>query len=272
MTDETELAPSEASDDVVQADEAEQAEAIDESGQDDSQPSEGEDPEDKSPSKVRRERRKAEMERIRAENAELQEKYNRAQERLRRIDEAANSSQPPKESDFPTYEEYQAALVARASLKTMDERQRKEAEEEANSYKSGIDQTEQARRAEIAQNWADQVADAKVRYADFSTVFSDDVPVTAEAAELIASADNGADIAYYLGSNRKEAARIAKLPPLEQALAIGAIGARVSLPRSKTTSSAPAPITPVRGKATGVKSPDTMSMAEYIAARNAGKL
>lgn len=279
MTDEQTPAL-EAGDEVVQPEvtETEAPEEVESTeGQDDNQPADDdsedkpeEKPEEKTKSQIRRERRKAEAERIRAESETLKTELDRANARLRRIDEAAQATQPPKEEDFKDWEEYQAARYAHASIQALDGRQRKEVENEVSEHQSKLNETEQRRRNEVAQNWADQVADAKTRYADFATVFSDDVPVTADGAEIIADSDMGADIAYWLGSNRTEAARIAKLPPLKQAVEIGRIEARLSLPRSKTVTTAPEPIAPVRGKATASKDPDKMSPAEYRKWREKG--
>lgn len=225
-----------------------------------------------SPSKARRERRKAEIERNRQEKAEIAGKLAEAEKRLARIEAATQRTQPPRESDFGSYEEYQANLAAYHSMKALDNRQRDEVLEEATGHKQALTAREQAREAELAANWQDQKAEASQKYADFDQVFSNDVPVTKEMAEVISSSDVGVDVAYYLGSNRQEAAQIAQMNPLEQARRLGAIEARMQLPRANTNPSAPSPIRPVKGKATATKSIDDMTMDEYMAARKAGKL
>lgn len=283
MTDDQTPAP-EAGDEVVQS-EAEQAAASEATesteGQVDDQPAEengeGQEPkpdaEEKSKSQQRRERRKAELERLRTEKAEFEEKYNRSQERLKRYQEAAQSSQPPKEGDFQSYDEYQAALAAFHSMKALDGRQRQETESEASEYQRQIEEREQARKTELAQSWADQMAEARQRYTDFDQVVGDQsLPITDVGAEIIASSDHGADVAYYLGSNRAEAAAIAKMNPLDQARALGSIEARLSTPKPNKTSSTPEPINPVKGKGSASKDVSKMSFAEYKAAREAGKI
>jgi hypothetical protein len=61
--------------------------------------------------------------------------------------------------------------------------------------------------------------------------------------------DNGPDVAYHLGSDLKEAKRIASLPPVEQLLAIGRLSEKLAAAPQKqpTPSRAPAPVTPLNG-------------------------
>ena len=93
-------------------------------------------------------------------------------------------------------------------------------------------------------------------------------------AETIRASDIGPDVAYYLGSNPKEADRISKLPPYLQAKELGKIEVKLAdSPPVKKTSSAPAPIAPVTARGLG-KAVDTtdprslkeMSTSEWIEA------
>jgi hypothetical protein len=95
-------------------------------------------------------------------------------------------------------------------------------------------------------------------------------------AETIQASDIGPDIAYYLGSNPKEAARIAALKsPILQAKEIGKIEAKMaSEPVLRKTTSAPPPIAPISGRGSGAPSYDTtdprsiknMTTSEWIEA------
>jgi hypothetical protein len=94
-------------------------------------------------------------------------------------------------------------------------------------------------------------------------------------AEAIQSSEAGPDLAYWLGSNPKEAERIANLSPLMQAKEIGRIEAKLSdNPPVKKTTSAPTPISPVTARSSGSPSHDTtdprsvktMSTSEWIEA------
>jgi hypothetical protein len=100
-------------------------------------------------------------------------------------------------------------------------------------------------------------------------------------AQTIQASDNGPDIAYYLGTNPKEADRISRLEPFLQAKEIGRLEAKVaSEPVTKRTSSAPAPISPVTargGHANGFDTTDprsikTMTTSQWIEADRARQL
>jgi hypothetical protein len=139
--------------------------------------------------------------------------------------------------------------------------------------KREVQEIDARERAVIEQSWTAQLADAKARYADFDAVaLSDEVPVTPAMGDLIKTSDVGADVAYHLGQNRGLAAQIAKMNPLEAARAIGRIEASLQMPKARTETNAPQPITPVRGGASASLNADKMSMEEYMAARKSGKI
>jgi hypothetical protein len=93
-------------------------------------------------------------------------------------------------------------------------------------------------------------------------------------ASAIKSSELATDMAYYLGSNLKEAERIFKLPPMMQIKELGKLEARLEAgePAVKKVSSAPAPIKPIAGAKTTVpaydttdpRSSTTMSATEWI--------
>lgn len=263
----------EAGDDAVVPEGTESEATENTEGQVKDQPAEGEEgeqpdkPEDEeiSPSKARRERRKAEMERLRTSEAELRKELEQTNSRLARIEQAAQQAQPPKEEDFQDYAEYQAAYAAHKSMQAFDARQRQEIEEEVKTRQGQLDELQQQQQREVAENWNAQVADAKTRYADFEQVAqAPDLPINQTMGQIITSSDKGADIAYYLGTHKAEAAQIARMQPLDAARALGAIEARVSLPKPKTTTETPDPIDPVTPKASAkAKDPSKMTMAEY---------
>ena len=282
MTDEAQAAL-EAAPEVVQP-EAEQVEAAEApestEGQEETQPAEVEDQpeaeqetEEKSPSKLRRERRKAYQEQLRQEAQDAQKELERVKARLEVYEAPEQSTQPPKEADFQDYNEFLMATAAYQAGQQFDARQKAEIQRLADEQQQQVDAVAERQQAEAQEHWAAQVADAKSRYADFEAVaFAPDVSITNDMAQILASSDVGADVAYHLGTNKAEAARIASLPPLEQAMALGRLEAAVSLPKPRTQSAAPEPVKPVKAKATaGGKDPDEMSMAEYIAWRKGGK-
>lgn len=224
-----------------------------------------------SPSKARRERRKAEVQRLKESEAQAKKELEDTKARLQRLEELAQASQPPKQEDYPNYDDFLAAKMAHTSMAALDSRQRAELEKELERQTQTIQGISQREQQEMAQNWADQAEDARTKYADFDKVVSaPDVPISPTMARMITSSDAGADVAYYLGTNKAEAARIAQMSDLDAARSIGAIEARLSLPQVKTQSTTPDPVTPVRPKGTAQKRPEDMTHAEFTKWRESG--
>jgi hypothetical protein len=113
------------------------------------------------------------------------------------------------------------------------------------------------------------------KYDDFEKVaYNPSLPITPVMAETIQASDVGPELAYYLGSNPREADRISRLSPYLQAKEIGKIEAKMAdnpIPIKKTTS-APAPIKPVTARGTNGSGYETtdprsitaMSTSEWI--------
>ena len=111
-------------------------------------------------------------------------------------------------------------------------------------------QAQQAERQRLTSAWEEKVDRAQDKYEDWAEVVGELQPDSAFTAAIM-EADNGEDIAHYLGKHPKEAERIAKLQPLSQIREIGKLEAKLaSTPeKPKTPSKAPAPIAPLTGAA-----------------------
>ena len=164
--------------------------------------------EQKSPSKIRRERRKAHMEALKASEAEAKKQLQAITERQAAQAKAAQETQPPKEADFADFEEYQAARTAWYAGQEFDKRAvgeiQRQADEQERQVKSIQEQSEVAAR----ENWEAQRTEAVARYKDFDAVVSaPDLKITKDMAAFLSASDLGADVAYYLGTNKAEAAQ-----------------------------------------------------------------
>lgn len=229
--------------------------------------------EKKSEAAKRRERDKALKERLRKEADDAKAALDRAEKRRLQIINAGESEKAPAESDFPDYTDYIAAKAVWTAEQRAAQRQVSDAEQEAEQARKRQTEIQAAERSIMAQNWAEQVQDAKARYTDFEAVALDhSVPISDSMAALIQSSDIGADVAYFLGKNREAAAEISKLSTIEAARAIGRIEASLQAPKARTETNAPPPMTPVRGAAKATRDPSKMSFEEYKAARESGKL
>lgn len=140
----------------------------------------------------------------------------------------------------------------------------------------------QKQRSEYVEAYHDREEDARAKYDDFEQVaYNPNLRITTVMAETIQTSEVGPDVAYYLGSNPKEADRISRMPPILQAKEIGKIEAKlVSNPPVKKTSNAPAPISPVTARSSGAPAYDTtdprsiktMTTSEWIAAERARQI
>lgn len=148
---------------------------------------------------------------------------------------------PPTADQFETYEQYAEALAERKAVELVRQR-------------------EIARQVnEIESTYAEREEKAIEKYDDFREVaYNDNLPITPEMAATIKESEVGPDLAYWLGSNPKEASRISRLSPLQQARELGKIEAKLDTSAPvKKTSSAPAPIKPVTARTTNNPSYDT---------------
>ena len=131
-------------------------------------------------------------------------------------------------------------------------------------------------QAEMLDAYHEREEAARDKYDDFEQVaYNQSLPITEVMAQSIQASDIGPDVLYHLGSNPKEAARIARLPAILQAKEIGKIEASLtSTPPVRKTSTAPAPIAPVTARSNGTPRYDTtdpratksMSTSEWIEA------
>ena len=174
-------------------------------------------------------------------------------------------------------------VVKAPSTATVDQFESPEAYAEALAYQKAeelIAKREAAKQqSQVLESYQDLEEAAIKKYDDFEQVaYNPKLPITNVMAETIQSSDIGPELAYYLGTNPKEADRISRMTPLGQAKEIGKIEAKlVSAPPVKKTTSAPAPISPVTARSSGSpafdttdpRSTKTMTDSQWIEAERA---
>ena len=108
----------------------------------------------------------------------------------------------------------------------------------------------------LLADWEEKADRGAEKHADWQEKVGELQP-TNPLISAIMEAENGDEIAYYLGTHPKDARRIAELSPLSQVREIGKLEAKLlSEPeKPKAPSKAPAPITPLTGVAT-IASPE----------------
>lgn len=180
----------------------------------------------------------------------------------------------PKRETFDNPDAYDTALIdwsaRRASMVATAEVESKLKEAEGAKAKEAEAQANQQRNKETADAFEARKAKFVEEHADYDDiVMNDDIEISMPMAHAILNMDEGPDVAYYLGKNPDEAARIAKLNPLKAVAELGRIAQRLTTKPPVITK--PAPINPLKtGSATATrKSANEESMDEYGARRAA---
>lgn len=177
-------------------------------------------------------------------------------------------------------------VLKAAPTASVDQFESPEAYAEALAYQKAeelIAKREAAKQqSQVLESYHDLEEEARNKYDDFEQVaYNPKLPVTNVMAETIQSSEIGPELAYYLGSNPKEAERISRMSPLSQAKEIGKIEAKLVLaPPVKKTTSAPAPISPVTARSSGAPALDTtdprsiksMTASQWIEAERARQI
>ena len=177
-------------------------------------------------------------------------------------------------------------IVKAAPTASADQFESPEAYAEALAYQKAeelIAKREAAKQhSAVLESYQEREEAARDKYDDFEQVaYNPKLPITDVMAETIQSSDIGPELAYYLGTNPKDAERISRMSPLAQAKEIGKIEAKLaSDPPEKRTTSAPAPISPVTARSSGSPAYDTtdprsiktMSDSQWIEAERARQM
>jgi hypothetical protein len=182
-----------------------------------------------------------------------------AHETLQRLGSVGSTARP-RRSEFNDPDSYDDALIQWSSVQGARELERQGAErakaEAEARLASSVRSSWNARRAaaiEVHSDWQDVVE-------------RDDLAISPVMGEAILRAANGPAVAYHLGKNPDEAARIARLPPAAQLVAMGKLEARVAAPsRTEGPPQAPRP-SPAPRRPAARAEPETM--AAYAARRN----
>lgn len=200
---------------------------------------EGDEPPEEGKSKKRLKRRiyqlSQERDRLRKEKEELERQVKKPDEEL---------VEPDRDS-FDSLEEYYEALSAYREKKAVAnfkaEQERKQREE-----------AEEREFQTLSEKWQESREEAADRYEDFDEVLATtEAPMTSTMSRYYMESEIGADVAYYMASHPEKADKIAKLSPILQVRELakieGTVSAEMERRTDKPVSSAPEPVTPVKG-------------------------
>ena len=171
--------------------------------------------------------------------AEAEARANALDQRLKELQPAPKTTGAPRMEDFTEIKDFADATAKYAAEQAVKEHETKR-QQEAHA----------TARRQLTEGWEAKVTKAEAKYDDFDEIVGDLKPDSPWSMALM-GAENGADIAHYLGTHLKEAERIVSLDPLSQIREIGRLQAKLEAepPKPKAPSQAPAPITPVSGNA-----------------------
>jgi hypothetical protein len=170
------------------------------------------------------------------------------------VQQQPKAEEAPKIEDFNNLEDFIAAKAADEAKKivegTLTEREQAIAEARR-----------QQEHQEVTKKAAERLEIARNKYDDFDDAFGSAAPLSEYMSEFIIRTEEGMDIAYFLAKNPSESDRIARMDDFNAALALADLRSKIKLPVKK--SSAPPPISPVKGASKAEKDPSEMTDAEF---------
>jgi hypothetical protein len=128
---------------------------------------------------------------------------------------------------------------------------------------------EKARIASQQESFSQKVDEFAEEHPDYEdVVLKNDLPINRTMAEFIMEDEVGHKVAYHLGKNPDEAAKISRLTPIKAIEALVELKRELTKKQAPSVSQAPAPISPVgsTGKSSGM--PDPSNTKAYIAWAN----
>jgi hypothetical protein len=173
----------------------------------------------------------------------------------------------PKLEDFDSIEAFTDALTDWKA----DERdwKRTQADEQAKA---------RTEAEKVLDSWNQRKAEAQERHADYDEVLDSvsDVKLSPAHQRIFLESEHGPELAYALAQDRDQLEKFAGMSPLKAATHLGKLEASLKIenaPKPETkVSNAPRPVRPVGARATGTPDVTRMGLADYRAAREAGKI
>jgi len=260
-----------AGDESTQADAEEETEKDEGSGKESDKGEKGEKDDDGDEDKPRRasrqDRYRRNLERLQRENAELRSRVDGSQDK----DAIASLvrqriGDPPKEEDFKgDFLAYDRALSAYETRKAVAEDRVREKIEESRA-------AHQHAQAEIDTDHLERVQEFRSQVKDWDETMASmrGVKISPVVESLVKESSKSGHLVYHLAKNPDRLERLNGMSEREAAREIGRIEARLSQPSAKTRTSAPPPVSPLKGGSAGSFDASRSSMDDYIAKRKAG--
>ena len=172
----------------------------------------------------------------------------------------------PKEEDFKDWAAFEDAKAEYRINKAIAVQRHADREAEA-SRRQASDQA--AHREAAVEAFNDRLDEAREKISDFDKVLGEAKgrEVKPHVTELVIESEKGGLLAYYLAKNPDVLTKLNGMSERDATKEVGRLEARLTLAKSKTATSAPAPARQVSGAAAPSADPSKMSMEDYAAWR-----
>lgn len=203
--------------------------------------------------------------RLRAENDSLRSAAPAAgEDRAAAIEKEIGPA--PKEEDFKDWAEFDRAQ-RRYDVKLAVAEQRFDDRAADTSRRQAADQA--ADREAALEAFQERLDETRGKIPDFDKALAaaKDREVKPHVTELVIESEKGGLLAYYLAKNPDVLTKLNGMSERAATKEVGKLEARLTLAKSKTATSAPAPARQVAGAAAPSADPSKMSMEDYAAWR-----
>lgn len=193
---------------------------------------------------------------------QIQELKRTVEELRAKLSSGPNVQQaaPPKFEDYPDFEAYDAARLQYAVTHALDAKARGETQDRAAV-------AERQLHERVIEDHVRRQADARKVFDDYDKVIAAATdPVAASVAEAVITSEKSELLQYHLAARPALVRELNGLAPIDVARRIGQIEARLSYPKPRTETNAPAPVGGLKGGSSSTQfNPATASHDEMKA-------
>lgn len=173
-----------------------------------------------------------------------------------------SNERPPSLQEFQTVEEWGEAIADYSARQALSRAEQTFQQRDQYQSQQQIAQQFQAKEAAYASTVPD--------YMDRVSELTSSIALPNEVLMAISQSDHGPAVAYHLAQHLDVADRLSRMHPVAAAVEIGRIEARLSAPKPKPVTQAPAPVPTLSGSSVAGKDLSAMSYEDYKRARSGG--
>ncbi len=180
--------------------------------------------------------------------------------RARLSDDASQPKAAPKFEDYPDFEAYETARLQFVVEQALDQKNKVDVQGRAEA-------AEKQWRETVVNDHVRRQAEARKVFDDYDKVIASATdPVSANVAEAVITSEKSELLQYHLAARPALVRELNALAPIDVARRIGQIEARLSYPKPRTETNAPAPVGGLKGGSSSTQfNPATASHDEMKA-------